>query len=924
MFDFWSDIQNAKFNNEASVETRLIIPLLHTLGYTDDDICSKYPVVFHEGRRGRKPEADFVVFYGPIQDKNTSLITIEAKTPGEPFEDAKKQGESYAANIRTPFLLLTDGIILEVWQLQPTQESECILKTLVKSLCSARGKIELYLNKESVRTYCHSLLHKNITIATEDFGNYEIAELKRTNFYQPFIKRTLVEQKEKSISSKELLSLYPSGAIILAPSGFGKTTLSYKLLQQAIEMRQSLEATKLPFDLPLPDWAESEVSVLEFMKHRITAYYPGITDSSLKDLLRDKGAILICDDFDRLSATKQRKIETEIKNLRRDFTTLQFFIFSRGSKRPISSLPTLELSEFSTEQQRELCDQFNLPTHLIPDNLYKLCTHPLLLKRTLDYWQRETKLPSKIEELFRFWVDSLLLTESGQNVSSINCEAALTLLAKETIDTPVNKVKALRLLKDNDFSEMVLDQLLGYDAIRIDGSTLALQHEALADYLRALDIVTNEEDIIHQIISSLSLEGDSFFPILLMALLPSRHLQKILWEKLSHVNLNIYFDSLRYRSDISGKMIKATSDDFSFQYLEDLIEGIEFPLNGFFPQLQDIVIKQLANNGDHEMAITGWENPNPAQVDFAFHSLENGDKITVGIPHDQYNHHWANLKLSGYRLDSGRLLGAKHLKENLFKIIANRRLKGDKTWASERLIGRLRYMEKEYRIPLDELETLESLKNFLKPDADKFVSSDSFSKLPNFPIKELLDDISILQGYGQNTLDFWWIRLGWKSAIDISDNVMKKLLDEHFRRLQLVYKEIIENSFKTVSDQFGFYWALPVRWDCAVVKSYPSPWLNEKWFPVSSWNEIGADTEFSESKPERFNWNGFSEIQNALLSLSRTKCNSFYWGCAGLMPRFDGYNLLGRYDGETTVVRSVCKLIERDIKRLFDNLPSSD
>lgn len=73
MTDFWNDIQNASFSNEASVETRLVIPLLRALGYDDNDIRPKYPVVFQEGRKGRKHEADVVVFYGPIQDRNTSL-----------------------------------------------------------------------------------------------------------------------------------------------------------------------------------------------------------------------------------------------------------------------------------------------------------------------------------------------------------------------------------------------------------------------------------------------------------------------------------------------------------------------------------------------------------------------------------------------------------------------------------------------------------------------------------------------------------------------------------------------------------------------------------------------------------------------------------------------------------------------------------
>jgi hypothetical protein len=61
MPDFWSDIPT-HYTNEADVELRLVLPLLHALGYERNDTAAKYPVEFREGRVGRKPEADFVCF----------------------------------------------------------------------------------------------------------------------------------------------------------------------------------------------------------------------------------------------------------------------------------------------------------------------------------------------------------------------------------------------------------------------------------------------------------------------------------------------------------------------------------------------------------------------------------------------------------------------------------------------------------------------------------------------------------------------------------------------------------------------------------------------------------------------------------------------------------------------------------------------
>lgn len=102
MTDIWSKISKADLRGAGNVELRFVIPLLHALGYEDDDIDAKYPVVFQEGCLGRKPEADFVCFYGPSHDRDTSLLVIEAKKPGEDLSDGKAQGESYAANLRAP------------------------------------------------------------------------------------------------------------------------------------------------------------------------------------------------------------------------------------------------------------------------------------------------------------------------------------------------------------------------------------------------------------------------------------------------------------------------------------------------------------------------------------------------------------------------------------------------------------------------------------------------------------------------------------------------------------------------------------------------------------------------------------------------------------------------------------------------------
>lgn len=95
MADFWDKLLNVKVSltTEADVELRVVEPLLRALGYEDDDIAPKYPVEFQEGRVGRRPEADYVCFAGPLKNRDTSLLVVEAKKPGEALPPGKSQGE---------------------------------------------------------------------------------------------------------------------------------------------------------------------------------------------------------------------------------------------------------------------------------------------------------------------------------------------------------------------------------------------------------------------------------------------------------------------------------------------------------------------------------------------------------------------------------------------------------------------------------------------------------------------------------------------------------------------------------------------------------------------------------------------------------------------------------------------------------------
>jgi hypothetical protein len=933
MTDFWNSYPTTGFKSEADVETRLVLPLLAALGYEPDDIEAKPSVVFQEGRKGRPPEADYITYYGSPHDRDTSLVVVEAKAPGESLAYGKTQGESYAANVRAPFLLLTNGETLVVWQWQTTMESTCVLDIPVASLLAQRGLIETLLGKEAVYDYCRSQKVKTILETAQDFTRYETAELQRTTRSAATINRTIKQAPVSSavpgFEADRLLPDFRRGAVITASSGYGKTTLALRLFRQAIEARGQSTLNRLAFDVPLPDLEQTDVSMIEFMHRRLSPHCPHMSLAALEHLMRDTGVIVICDGFDRVSPVHQNRMAAHFSILLRDYPLLQVFVLSREAVRPHIELPLLLLEPLSFEQMKEMEKLvLNGEPHYsvigaMPDMLRELCKNPLLLSLALDYWKLNQAFPQQIEFLFRSWLDSTLKLQPNDTVSAIIREQALALIANATTDVNVTPQAALGLLKAHGIPEAALNELIGCDAVRVNGSIIEVQHEALADYLRAKRIASQDEASLTMSFTSVRMPADSFLPVLLMSQLPTHRAQGALWQRLSQTSADGYLNALRYRFDVSDELATLNQETLSQDYLRDFVEGIELPLVGFFPELRSEVNDLLIDVRDDSIAVTGKVYAKPGELLYGLHPRAGGAQVTVGMPSETRTRRSVNLDLSHYRLDSGRLLGTTLLKDTLLEIIEKKKLKGGVLWAAERLVGRIRLLAEQDGSALNLNQSLDELEHRLSPSAGHVVQIGIFGQGEIFPINEMLDDISLLKSHGKTELDLWWQRLGWiEHTTAQEDDVIARVLDEHYRRFQLVYAEVVQTSFPSFADRLGLYSSLPVRWKLTVVKLPTSSSQTYRWLPVATWDEAGADVTFS-SVGEPFRTDD-TEARDALAKFNRLNPHSSIWTGFREVPSYDGHNWHGYFDGATPVVHDVCKRLSDEIKSLFSELPHSD
>jgi hypothetical protein len=246
----------AVLSSEAAVEWHVIEPLLTRLKYDKDDVSPKHTVVFQEGGKGRKHEADFVVFSGRPHGDSTSLMVIEAKRPGK--HTAKKQAESYQHAVRAPFTVIIDGSTIEVWQYQPANESELVIQPiLLTDLEADFGRLSLVLAKEAATAHKQLLHQPSVGATLFNWTGYLNAELDRLDNCGVLIDRNLrISEEMAPIDSASVVTAYKGGAVITASSGMGKTSLAVTLTRKSLKEYGTDPASRMPVVVPcteIPD-----------------------------------------------------------------------------------------------------------------------------------------------------------------------------------------------------------------------------------------------------------------------------------------------------------------------------------------------------------------------------------------------------------------------------------------------------------------------------------------------------------------------------------------------------------------------------------------------------------------------------------------------------------------------------------------------
>ncbi|NSZ85553.1 type I restriction enzyme HsdR N-terminal domain-containing protein [Agrobacterium tumefaciens] len=943
---FWDSLSTLHFSNEAEVETRLVLPLLNALGYQNSDIRPKPPVEIRVGskkQKGRTPEADFVVYTGKPHNRNTAAIVVEAKRPRIPLHDGVAQAESYAQHLRAPLILVTNGVVMQIWQLQPTLDNDLVFHADVCDLASRRSDLEAIAGVEAVRIICANLAHKRVATITEDFSAFEERELDRLSALGPWMQRTLHDpQADQPVSSQSLVEGYKRGAIILGPSGYGKSMLAASLCVQAIELRRRGTRQHLVLEVFIPDVAVDETGIEKFLHERISRQVPQITELVLRDRIKRDGITVVADGFERLEPRLREKWISSLRSFCRDYPRAQVFVMSRATGRELATLglPILRLDGYSESDLQRLMKLRNVsrPSLLgrspaMSGHLEGLCKEPLIADLVVSYIREHNRYPTHVRPLYEDWVSRLLI-DFGE-IEKLKYRASLTALAKATRVAPLTFEEAAAVVSGDGNATVTLERLTDANAISITESRIELTHEALADYLRALAFIHDAGSDIKSRVEELDLEETSQFPRLLLAAAETLEQSQTIWDAIARANLQTAIDCLHLTPGTgvaTGQDSRGPKSE-AYEFLKVVLNALDTVVEAHLEPMTTSIRFALIGTDVDEMGIIGDLSQDHAF--YAFRALKPGmPRIEVKSRTDAHRRFGINLKAFGLGYDAGRIIGIKAVGSALSNAIKARRIRGGMVWTEELVMSRINHLEREYKIVMPDGYALKPIRKALSAFEDRVILPPSNRRGQTFRMCDLIAHVDFLLNSGVTNLQQWWcdpLRLDLKQPND--QRKLAKSLDALHSRRQIAYAEIVENSFPALAPLLGNFRELPVRRniEVEVIKDATHPEISLNYWdePMELFSEAGAVVSFPLTPSDDWrSWEFIEELH--LRNLGRI---AQFSGDRSHFATKTGAAILrnlvvGRWDGdglpdETGVVRDVVNWLAKDVRQLFEEVPGS-
>jgi hypothetical protein len=714
------------------------------------------------------------------------------------------------------------------------------------------------------------------------------------------------------------ITRWVKGAVILARSGMGKTSLCSRFAERGLQRHGLGVSSRVAVEISLPEVEASCADVKTFAFNRIAAHETALTTTIFSSMLTESGIDLVCDAFDRLPEAAQIAAQTQLSLLLRDFPKCRVFVFSRTNVAPKIDLPRFYVRSLSYDEKLALLDATSsrpetfaalgapsLPSAM-PEFLQRISGIPLILNWVISFAEANNTLPRDLVELFDFWLAAILHGQEQRPTAYSELVEALSIISDATWDAPAAVAELAKKLTQAGLSPSRLDELVVLDAVTSTGLKVEVTHQALADFLRARARVHRADTDGLYDFSRLRLDRDAFFPVLLIAMTHDRVRQQQLLSQLSKLGLVGYLDAVRYRGRIVSMPVGLSHEEVTEHVMSEIADGFNGPARLFFPELLPDLIRAVDASAKvtSELIATGKVGMTFTDVSFSLHErgTDGGDYASIyfrqhlDLPHQ------------------ARLYGLELFGEALQKIVSECALKGGPVWHEERFLSRMRLARRTgVRVSpsLQVEEQLEFWQNYVEAGDDESAVQDGVASMA----QHFIFDLEILKVARVEAMTVWWNLGGSEEWWSRDWDQQNSSLGQYYIRTDRAYQEVVASTFGAIADDLGTYSLLPRSWNLIYSQANMrsgNPWVKGLWIPVADQHDVAADvSEYQEG--DDVDW--FSTTSQQLARLGRSTKHVSY--SSGLVRGFSGTSAKGKYDGKTVVLRAVCERIQSELEKHF-------
>lgn len=822
--EFLSKYNPSNAGSEDEVRSKFIIPLFRTLGFTDEVRGENYPVYYNEGRSVKQPmKADFIYFSSDdhvVQRENTewaknySLVVVEAKNINESLNN-EGQPTFYAMWTRTPYYVLTNGICFRVFQIHPFSSDDLVLdcKTIAE-LKESIPELQRILHPDAIKEYCESNSIKSFNFPETNYKNYleqilvilkkELSfhvERKVSNLFQTTISSQNLARNITKASVEEII-LQNQSFTILGEPGSGKTWLTYLIAIEQVKSLSNSEINRVPIIIEAKYFGNNFKTITQAIEQVLNWYLPSITQTIIKDDIRNGKYLLIIDGFDEIKIQKTSLIGEILEIVKN--TESKVIVTCRDQQyhnEYDSYLSVCKIDHLSKEQIVTYLNQYigngNHIYFQMGNTLKNLVDRPLFLKMTTEAIlnTENMRLPKNVSTLFMSYSDMIL--HRWEKSKGLDIDSEISTKTKRI----VLQEYAFRIFSSTPdeklFDEIISTHSTIYAPLTVRKALLRsgiileryngpdFFHRSFLEFFYAEKLQGETRENLIEIIK-LNCNNEEYYEIFqyLSGLLNNKEKQNCVLDCLEELNLDLYWKCLnvRFRDENSNNRedLNWSAETYLSQLRDSYIKILSSHFSTIIPLIDPWRTAGKNARAINEICIEGALNFDIPSINFSLFipSISETNKViitespvqptlTVLKPNNEKHdsdtiislsmpidggYHYHNLKLSNLGIDSAREIAFKKIKSQLYDLLDKNILIVKETYpmileTMEKIFYDLRYEQLPIPEPLRKLslhnnleETLKIVKDYKDFNGIKF--ADNFILPIDFPeIYLLLNEI---------------------------------------------------------------------------------------------------------------------------------------------------------------------------------------